>query len=245
MKIDSERIHRTQQALQQANIDALVLRLPENIVMLTGYWPMNGFAFLIFPISKDPIMIVPFPEQTLAEESWVKDIRTFPWGLVDSGDPYSILPFMIKQAAADLNLAGGRVGYEGSFEFIAAPYVGAEPGSFSQISLSLFHQAFGDHLLDATGLIHKLRLYKTPAEVEHLRTANRIASLGLKAFFETVQPGQSEIAIAAAVESAIMVGGREEGSNHHTVRRDDRRRRGRSIRIQREGHRQSGRAGRS
>jgi Xaa-Pro dipeptidase len=207
MTKDMERIQRTQLALQKAGLDALVCRLPENIVMLTGYWPMNGFAFLVFPAAKDPVLIVPVPEQELAGESWVKDIRTFKWGLVDSGDPYTRIPEMLKQAAIDFGLVGKRVGYEGSFEFIAAPYVACEPGAFSEVSFKMFKQAFGENLTDATGLIHKLRLYKTPQEAEKLRIANKIAGLGLKALFENVVPGKTEIEVAAAVESAIMTGG--------------------------------------
>jgi Xaa-Pro dipeptidase len=204
---DLERIERTRKAMQQQHMDALVCRLPENIVMLTGYWPMNGFAFLVFPVDKDPVLIAPVPEEELAREGWVSDIRTFKWGLVDSGDPYLSIAALLKQAAAELGLAGKRVGYEGSFEFIAAPYVGAEPSVFSQASLALYQRAFGENLADATGLIHKLRLYKTPAEVERLRTANTVARLGLQAFFENVIPGHSEVQIASAVEAAIMQGG--------------------------------------
>jgi Xaa-Pro dipeptidase len=207
MTKDMERVQRTQLALDKAGLDALVCRLPENIVMLTEYWPMNGFAFLVYPADKDPVLIVPVPEQELAGESWVKDVRTFKWGLVDSGDPYAKIPEMLKQAAVDLDLVGKRVGYEGSFEFIAAPYVGGEPGVFSQVSFRMFQNAFGENLTDATGLIHKLRLYKTSQEAEKLRRVNDIACMGLKAFFENVVPGKTEIEVAAAVELAIMTGG--------------------------------------
>jgi Xaa-Pro dipeptidase len=204
---DLDRIERTRKAMQQQRLDALVCRLPENILMLTGYWPMNGFAFLVFPAEKEPVLIAPVPEEELAREGWVSDIRTFKWGLVDSGDPYVAIAALLKGAAADLGLAGKRVGYEGSFEFIAAPYVGAEPGVFSQASLGLFQGAFGENLSDATGLIHKLRLYKTPGEAGRLRIANDVARLGLQAFFDAVVPGNSEIQIASAVEAAIMQGG--------------------------------------
>jgi Xaa-Pro dipeptidase len=207
MTIDMERIERTKKAMHDQNYDALICRLPENIVMLTGYWPMNGFAFLVFPVDKDPVLIAPVPEEELAHEGWVADIRTFKWGLVDSGDPYVTIAALLKQVAAELGLVGKRVGYEGSFEFVAAPYVGAEPCVFSQVSLGMFQAAFGNNLADATRLIHKLRLYKTPAEAERLRIANYIARLGLKAFVENVVPGNSEIKIASAVESAIMQGG--------------------------------------
>ena len=207
MTIDMERIERTKKALHDQNYDALICRLPENIVMLTGYWPMNGFAFLVFPVDQEPVLIAPVPEEELAHEGWVSNIRTFKWGLVDSGDPYVSIAALLKQVAGELGLVGKRVGYEGSFEFVAAPYVGAEPCVFSQVSLGMFQAAFGDNLADATGLIHKLRLYKTPSEAEHLRVANHIALLGLQAFVKNVVPGNSEIQIASAVESAIMQGG--------------------------------------
>ena len=207
MAKDLERIEHTQQAMRQQHIDALVCRLPENIVMLSGYWPMNGFAFMIFPVDQGPVLIAPVPEEELACEGWVADVRLFKWGLVDSGDPYASIAALLKEAAARLGLVGKRVGYEGSFEFIAAPYVSAEPSVFSQASLELFRQAFGENLVDATGLIHQLRAQKTPAEAERLRLANRVALLGVKAFFENVVPGKSEIEVAAAVESAIMTAG--------------------------------------
>jgi Xaa-Pro dipeptidase len=207
MTKDLERIERTRKAMQQQKLDALVCRLPENIVMLTGYWPMNGFAFLVFPVDKDPILIAPVPEEELAREGWIERLWTFKWGLVDSGDPYVSISTLLKQAAQDLDLVGKRVGYEGSFEFIAAPYVGAEPSVFSQVSLTMFQDAFGENISDATGLIHKLRLYKTPAEAERLRIANDVARMGLQAFFDNVIPGNTEIQIASAVEAAIMKGG--------------------------------------
>ena len=164
MAKDLERIERTRKAMHEQQVDALICRLPENIVMLTGYWPMNGFAFLVFPVDKEPVLIAPVPEEELARESWVANIRAFKWGLVDSGDPYAVIPGILKDTAAQLGLVGKRIGYEGSFEFIAAPYVGAEPGTFSQVTLGMIQRAFGDNLFDATGLIHKLRLYKTPAQ---------------------------------------------------------------------------------
>ena len=101
MRVDTERLARARRALQKAEIDVLVCRLPENVVMLTGYWPMNGFAFLVFPVEKDPLLIAPLPEDELAREGWVEDVRFFPWGLVDSGDPFETVAQLLKQAAID------------------------------------------------------------------------------------------------------------------------------------------------
>ena len=204
---DIDRLDRTRQSLQEAGLDALICRLPENIVMLTGYWPMNGFAFLVFPVTGEPVLIAPVPEDTLALESWVQDVRLFPWGVVDSGDPFDSIGQLLRQATSDLGIKGQQVGYEGSFEFVAAPYVAGEPSVFSERTLSLIREACGDALVDATGLIHRLRLRKTRGEVERLRVVNDIARMGLQAFFENVVPGRREIEVAAAVESRVMTGG--------------------------------------
>lgn len=204
---DVERLGRTRTALADADLDALVLRLPENILWLSGYWPMNGFAALILPTEGDPILLAPEPEAELAADGWVSDIRTFPWGLVDSGDPFETMGTLLKQAASGLDLKGSRIGYEERFEFVASPFVGAEPGVIAGRSIELIRIAFGDAVVDATGLIHNGRKNKTAPEIERLRLANEVARFGLEAFRENVVPGRSEIEIAAAVESAILTRG--------------------------------------
>jgi len=71
----------------------------------------------------------------------------------------------------------------------------------------IIHEATGEQPLDATDLLHQLRLIKTSAEIEKLRLTNRIARFGLQAFVENAVPGRSEIEVAAAVETAIAVQG--------------------------------------
>ena len=204
---DTERLQRARAALSQAGLAALVCRLPENVLLLSGYWPMNGFALLLFPQDRDPVLLAPEAEVHLAAESWVQDVRTYSWGLVDSGDPFASLARLARQAAADLGLRGKRIGYEGSFEFVAAPYVCAEPSVISGVTLGLLRDALDGRLNDATALIHQLRLRKTPREIEKLRLTNEVARMGLQTFVEHAVAGRSEIEVAAAVESAINVGG--------------------------------------
>jgi Xaa-Pro dipeptidase len=48
-----------------------------------------------------------------------------------------------------------------------------------------------------------LYLRKTSEEIDAIRRANRVANVGLQAFFENLHPGVAETEIAAAVESAI------------------------------------------
>jgi len=205
--IDQLRLDRARSALREAGLDALVCRLPENVLLLSGYWPMSGFSLLVFPTEADPVLIAPESEADLAADSWVEDVRTFPWALVDSPDPHTSIGKLLAQAAADRGLRGKRLGYGASFEFVAAPYVCAEPSIMSQVSERLVRQGMSDDLVDATDLLHGLRAIKTPQEIAKLRLANEIAAMGLQAFADNVVPGKSEIEIAAAVETAIAVGG--------------------------------------
>ncbi|MCX6030506.1 MAG: Xaa-Pro peptidase family protein [Chloroflexi bacterium] len=204
---DTERLNRTRAALQATGLDAVICRLPENVMLLSGYWPMNGFALLVFPVEGEPVLVAPVAENELAREGWVSDIRTFPWGLVDSGDPFESIARILGQIARDLGLAGRRVGYEGSFEFVAAPYVAAEPSVIAGVTLGILQRTFGDGLADATDLIHRLRARKTPMEIQRLRLTHEIARLALQAFCENVVPGCSEVEVAASVEAAVLVGG--------------------------------------
>lgn len=204
---DEERLQRARDMLKANGLSGLICRLPENVLLLSGYWPMNGLALLVFPLEGEPVLLAPEAESYLAAEGWVADVRTFAWGLVDSGDPLEAMERLMKQAAADLRLGKGHIGYEGSFEFVAAPYVSAEPSVPSGRTLKMLRETFGDALVDATDMLHALRLIKTPQEVEHLLIVNEIARFGLEAFFSNVVPGRSEIEVATAVESAIMVKG--------------------------------------
>ncbi len=204
---DEERLQRAREGLKRAGLSGIICRLPENVLLLSGYWPMNGLALLVFPLEGEPVLLAPEAEAYLAAESWVSDVRTFPWGLVDSGDPLEAMSRLLKQAAQDLHLQRGHIGYEGSFEFVAAPYVSAEPSVLSGRTLKMLRETFSDALVDTTDTLHAWRLIKTPQEAERLRIVNEIARFGLEAFFANVVPGRSEIEIATAVESAIMVKG--------------------------------------
>lgn len=49
-------------------VDVLVCRLPENVVLLSGHWPLNGWSFLVFPLEGRPVCIVPHCDENEAAE---------------------------------------------------------------------------------------------------------------------------------------------------------------------------------
>lgn len=64
--------------MEKNDLDALVVRAPDNILYLTDYWTMKGYDIAIFPREGDPTLLVIEPQFHEAQRSaWNKDVRFF------------------------------------------------------------------------------------------------------------------------------------------------------------------------
>jgi Xaa-Pro dipeptidase len=204
---DRERATRTRAALAEAGLDALVCRLPENLVLLGGYWPVIGRSAIVMPIDGDPVLLAPAMEEDPLRKATVRDIRTFQvWHLTDPA-PDDTLADLLRRVAADRRLAGKRIGIEENFEDITPTQKVLEPWAPASLSRKILADAFGERLVDATSVLSALRARKTPYELERVATAGKSGVFGLEAFFEAGDPRRREADIAAAVEHAVMTRG--------------------------------------
>jgi len=55
MKVDTSRLKRLREGMKEAGLDALVCRLPENVVYMTDYWPHHGFSVAVLPKDGKPL----------------------------------------------------------------------------------------------------------------------------------------------------------------------------------------------
>src|SRR6185503_14766848 len=74
---DDERHERVRRALREAGLDALICRLAEHVVLLTGYYPSIGGSVVVFPAEGEPVLIMPRMEAELADRGWVYDRRLY------------------------------------------------------------------------------------------------------------------------------------------------------------------------
>ena len=66
--------------MRSGGLDALLLRLPENIVMTCGVWPMNGFSYAVLTAAEGPVALVaPSCEAEEMDGCWAGDVRFFAW----------------------------------------------------------------------------------------------------------------------------------------------------------------------
>ncbi|HEY6103431.1 MAG TPA: Xaa-Pro peptidase family protein [bacterium] len=202
-----ERITNVQTALAVERLDGLVVRLPENLVLLAGYWPVLGRSTLVLPAAGEPVLIAPEMEREALARAFVSDIRTFPvWKLGDPS-PDEGLARLATDAVTERGLRNRRIGVERRTDEDLAPTQKlTEPWHPSGPAEAMV-AALTAEAVDATPLLTRLRSRKTAGELARLRVAREIAGFGLRAFASAVQPGRTEAEVAADVERAIVAGG--------------------------------------
>jgi Xaa-Pro dipeptidase len=213
--MNSERLARARQALVSAGVDALVCRLPENVLMLSGYWPLCGDAVLVFPVEGEASLIVP---DTQAEEAsaevWDAKILSYAHGRHDSPDQEKEIARILTRLAGENHW--NIIGQEMAFDGIAASGNAAEPRVPGTKFAHLVEASFKDaDFVDAQEVLDPLRKTKTSWEIEKIRLANELANIGIDVFFNMTDAGRSAIELAAAVEHEIVV----RGTGYKNVRR--------------------------
>jgi Xaa-Pro dipeptidase len=205
----TERVEQLQSEMASAGVDALVLRLAENVVLATRWYvQIPGLALVVVGRSGSATLLVPEYEAGEAAGVWPGDIRTFPAIRNDGPAPGAEIERHLRELAAEHDASGGVVGFEGSFESIAPGSIHGEPNAVGLPTQALIKRAFAtERLYDFTEPLEALRAVKTAEEVELIRRTNEIAVFGLEAFKEHAVPGKTEVEVMAAVEHAISVRG--------------------------------------
>ncbi len=205
--MDELRVKRMKEKMLAGNIDILFLRLPENIMYLTGYWPVIGASALYFPLEGDPVLFAPEDETPFVEEGWEKNVRYYKYFNVAAlSNPNRDISDLYRKEG--LHTAGKTVGYEGSFECVACNHVRAETRVATVSTYKMLEQIMPDaKLVDATSTIIAARAIKTPTEIEKLRLACEVTAFGYRNAKAMIKPGVKETEIGMAVENAIHIQG--------------------------------------
>ena len=203
---NEERRTRMRRAMESQKLDALIVRLPENVLLLSGHWPMIGAAFLIFPLEGKATCIVPacYRQETLAS---LEDCEAefYPFGGKNDPPMLAVVSKLIREKASN---SWKRIGFEGDFETTSPSWNAAEGMGPAATTQALVREIFhGKELVDITKLIVNERVRKTPYEVNRLASVSEISCFGLAAFEAAVRVGISGVELAAIVEKEIMIKG--------------------------------------
>jgi Xaa-Pro dipeptidase len=212
----NERIAELQAAMAGDGVEAVVARLAENVVLLTGWYvQIPGLGIVVVPREGPASLLVPEYEADEAAAVWGGDIRTFPAIRNDGPAPGERIQQLLTELADEHGVRGAAVGFEGSFESIAPASIHGEPNAVALPTQALIRETFvTEQLVDVTETLEAMRAIKSDRDLEKLRTVNEIAMIGLNAFKEHAVRGRSEVEIMAAVEAAVC----SEGHGHNGAR---------------------------
>jgi Xaa-Pro aminopeptidase len=185
---DDAKLERVRALMADEDLDALVVRAPDNVLYLTNFWGMKGYDAVVFPREGEAALIcLEASAEDAAETAWTTDVRLFRG--YDEGDPRP--PSMravecAQQAARELGVE--RIGLELSLGTQAADRMVGEPTTYSH---DFFH-AFGTQVSDASPLLARARAIKTEQEIERMRLANAIAAAAMEYVRGRLRPGMKE-----------------------------------------------------
>jgi Xaa-Pro aminopeptidase len=194
---DDAKLERVRAVMAERELDALVVRAPDNVLYLTNFWGMKGYDVCVFPREGEPVLIcLEASEEDARSMAWTSDVRLFAgYDPADSRPPTLRALDVATQEAAE----HGTVGLELSLGTQAADRMVGEPTTFTH---DWFH-AFGTRAQDATPLLAEARAVKTAQEIERMRLANEIAAAAMEHCKRIIAPGMSDAQIAAEWEGFV------------------------------------------
>jgi Xaa-Pro aminopeptidase len=105
MKEDGEKTARLREAMENDGLAALIFRLAEDVVYVSGYWPYCGPSCVFFPLDGEPSIVTITDEEAQAKRSWIKDVHLVNVESIDRlGDPVKDAFNIIRGLAEDMVL---------------------------------------------------------------------------------------------------------------------------------------------
>ncbi|MEM7169346.1 MAG: Xaa-Pro peptidase family protein [Pseudomonadota bacterium] len=192
------------QELAAKNMAGLLMFRQESMFYLTGYDTFGYVFFQCLYLAQDGRMalLTRAPDLRQAQlTSCVEDIRVW----VDGPDARPGLN--LREMLEDLGCAGKRLGVE-----YEAYGLTARNGKHLEKSLAGFCD-----LADASYLLSRHRVVKSPAEVAYARKAGELADAAWQAALESAAPGAFEGDILADMQGAIFRGGGDYPGNEFII----------------------------
>lgn len=190
------RVERARERMTQLHLDAIVVTAPENVFYLSGYQTKAVFTFqpLVLHRSRPAHLVTRQMEVANADLALREGLLGGYSLYQDDEDPLAIASKVI----CDIIGAGGRAGIElGSWTMP------------SQRARDLMRACPGVNWEDATALIDRLRLVKSPAELSAVKEAGAIGDSIADKAIAAISPGRTENDVARVVLCELVGSGSE------------------------------------
>jgi Xaa-Pro aminopeptidase len=205
------RYARTQKTLKAHGLDALLLTQRQNLRYFAGLrdgaWDAYHFYFVtLLPAEGEPVLFAANGFNNLLTQSWIEDIRQWPWQKeFYLANESNAIPLIID-TLREMRLATGVIGME------LSPDIHIHMGQLHFDALR--HGMPHAKIVDGCDAIWELRSIKSPAEIGRMRKAAQLSARGVKAGFEALRPGMTEKQVVDVMTSVMCAGGATEQRFH-------------------------------
>ncbi len=194
--------------MAQAQLAAILLTTEHDINYFTGFFtpfwqsPTRPW-YVVLPAVGRPIAVIPAIGVPCMGRGWVEDIRSWP-----SPDPTDDGVSLLVEALAEARARGQQSGQNG---------IGISRGRETQVRMPLddyerLCPALGEgragfRFADATAILRRLRMIKSPAEIARVRHVARLVSGVYQQLFEFVEVGMGDDDIFRAFKRRCLEAG--------------------------------------
>ena len=198
------RLERLTASMREEKLDAMLLFAQESMYWLTGYDTFGYCFFQCLVVKADGTMALLTRSADLRQARQTSIIdNVVVWVDRVNADPTSDL----KTLMSEMDLLGAKIGVEYDTH-----------GMTGRIARLLDNQlaAFGT-ISDASYLVSRLRLIKSPAEIAYVERAAALADDALDAALPIIAAGADEADILAAMQGAVFAGGGDYPANEFII----------------------------
>jgi len=198
------RLEKLTTSMREEKLDAMLLFAQESMYWLTGYDTFGFCFFQCLVVKADGSMTLLTRSADLRQARQTSNIeRIVVWTDRTNADP----ALDLKNLLSDLDLLGERIGVEYDTH-------GLTGANCRKLDNQL--QSFAE-LVDASYVVSRLRLIKSPAEIAYARRAAELSDAALDAALPLIKPGADEADILAAMQGAVFSGGGDYPANEFIV----------------------------
>ena len=201
---------RARALMAERGLDVLLITNEENFQYFTGTTGTLGLhysatrpAILVFPLEGEPVAIVgEVITHSVKMTSHLSDVR----GYVDiQSFPYQMVVDAIRERGGGDRRVGVELGQE--------QRMGMPTGDYLRTVEAMSNVSFED----AADVLVKLRMVKTPEEVDYMQQAADVTGRARQRLFDEVRPGMTERDVARRLRQLILEEGGDRTSFIHLI----------------------------
>jgi Xaa-Pro aminopeptidase len=190
--------------LKEAGLQGLFFSSPENVFYTTGYpcLPGSGNPIIHALRNQLPYFSYAGSDGRMTLLAWAQASMGIDYGAEDVRSWFTF-PMAVDELTAFIQETlppGSAIGVDSTFPFFLAKIL----------------QEQGIKLQDADGLVHKLQMVKTAAEIERIRRSTAIIDQTVLELADCLHPGMTRLELIREAKARMLANGAE-GVDHVTV----------------------------